>query len=215
MAQERTLDRIPHFDERSKDHRLAAPATRATYRLWHLDERNDQGQDGACVGFGTGHRLAAAPIEVSGVDYAFSMKLYNEAKTRDPWPGEDYDGTAVLAGIKTAQAWGYVTSYKWCFTLQDYISAILTEGPVLVGVNWLDSMFDPNPRTHVLDCSGSVAGGHCFILRGVNTHTRMFRMTNSWGPDWGYHGDASISFADWEKLMADQGEGAVLYEKRL
>jgi len=214
------LDRIPYFDPRSREHPVSEVLPRSTtalptYKLWRLDERNDQGQEGACVGFGVGHRLAAAPLEVSGIDAAWSHRLYKEAQKIDPWPGENYEGTAVLAGIKVSIRMGHVYSYRWCFSLEDYIKAVLLEGPVLVGTNWMDSMWDPDPDTHILDCRGEVSGGHCYIIRGVNTRLKKFRITNSWGKDWGYNGDASITFADWQKYMMPEGEGAVLFEKKV
>lgn len=209
------LDRLVHFDPRSRAYGVrevlpsAPPALKA--KTWALRVRNDQGPDGACVGFGTGHRLAAAPIEVSGVNYALSMALYHEAQKLDDWAGEDYEGTSVLAGIKAAKARGYVSEYRWCFTLQDYIDAVLHEGPVLVGTWWKDSMWNPD-SSGFLNTSGKNVGGHCYILRGVDTRKKAFKMTNSWGRGWGDNGDAWISFESWEKDLMPGGEGAVLYE---
>jgi hypothetical protein len=217
-TEDRRLDRLLQFDERSKLYpvreRIDATSRPKTAKTWRLTVRNDQGQDGACVGFGTGHRLAAEPVEVSGVDYKFSMALYNEAKKLDPWPGEDYEGTSVLAGIQAAKARGRVGEYRWCFTLQDYIDAILTEGPVLVGTWWKDSMWDPG-IDGFLNTSGKNVGGHCFILRGVDLRRKAFKMTNSWGKTWGQGGDAWISFESWERDLMPDGEGAVLYETKL
>jgi hypothetical protein len=116
------LDRLIQFDERSRAYSVRERIDPKTGRpkrskTWALNERNNQGSDGACVGFGTGHRLAAAPIEVGGINYDFSMAIYREAQRLDPWPGEDYEGTSVLAGIKAAQKRGYIKEYRWCFSL--------------------------------------------------------------------------------------------------
>jgi hypothetical protein len=98
--------------------------------------------------------------------------------------------------------------------LDDYIDAILLEGPVLVGTQWKNTMWNPG-EDGFLDTTGSDAGGHCYILRGVDLRKQAFRMTNSWGPEWGKNGEAWISFEGWERDMMPDGEGAVLYEQKL
>lgn len=208
------LDRLIEFDARSRAFGVAEvieAKKRPSSKTWRLDERNDQGREGACVGFGVGHRLAAAPLELSGVNYKFSYALYKEAQRLDPWEGEDYEGTSVLAGIKAAQKRGHVGQYRWCFTLDDYIDALCFEGPVVVGTWWKDSMWSPDSSGY-LKTSGRNIGGHCYLLRGVDMKRKAFKVTNSWGRDWGQKGDAWIKFEDWERDLMPGGEGAVLYE---
>jgi hypothetical protein len=57
--------------------------------------------------------------------------------------------------------------------------------------------------------SAEIVGGHCYVLNGVNTTARVFRMKNSWGRGWGIDGRASISFADMERLILDNGEACM------
>lgn len=212
------LDRLIEFDARSRSFSvaevLAAPAPTVRSKTWRLKERNDQGRDGACVGFGVGHRLAAVPLRLGGVDNAFSFALYKEAQRLDPWPGEDYEGTSVLAGVKAAQARGHVREYRWCFTLDDYVQALLTEGPVVVGTWWKDTMWRPGADGY-MDTTGRNVGGHCYLLRGVDVRGKRFRLTNSWGTDWGTNGEAWIRWADWERDLMPGGEGVVLFEQRV
>lgn len=219
---DKRLDRLIHFDERSKQFpaELILPTDVKT-RTWGLRNiRLNQGQDGACVGFGNTHRLAADPVRFSHASYDYAMALYHEAQRYDDWPGEDYEGTSVLAGVKVLNKRGLYKAYHWCFKIEDYMRALSNEGPVVVGVNWMKDMFDPDERG-LLHPTGGVAGGHCFILRGLTLKPRgklkgvgpVFRITNSWGADWGQNGDAFITVEDWEQYLMPDGEGCVPTEQ--
>lgn len=218
------LGRLVQFDERSRNfaiERLQLPEGFKS-KTWALKQRLDQGQEGACVGFGTSHRIAALPMRYSSIDYNFAENLYKLAKTLDPWPGEDYDGTSTLAGAKAAQQLGYFTDYHWCFKIEDYMQAVASLGPVVCGTDWYRDMFEPDERG-MLHPTGSVAGGHCWILRGLTLKPRgarkglgpVFRMTNSWGPDWGEGGEAYITVEDFESKIMPNGEGYVPTEQRV
>lgn len=222
-AEDRRLDRLQEFDERSRAFGVAEVVPQPfKSKTWRLRERLDQGRDGACVGFGTTHRIAALPISFSGANYQFAMTLYREAQKLDPWPGEDYEGTSVLAGMKAAQARGHFSEYRWCFTVDDIIRAVAHEGPVVIGIDWLEDMFTPDERG-MLSPTGSVAGGHCLIIRGVTLEPRgvrkgvgpVFRLTNSWGADWGENGEAFITVEDYERHLMPGADQAVPMEQRV
>jgi hypothetical protein len=216
------LGRLKQFDERSRNFAVSSdlPITRG--RTWYLNERNDQGQEGACVGFGVGHRLAAAPVQRAHIDNNFSYTLYKAAQKIDPWPGENYSGTSVLAGIQAAQAMGYIDKYDWCFSVDDIMRALSNKGPVVVGTNWLSGMFNTRP-SGLLEVNGNVAGGHCYLIRGFAMRPRLrgesglspvFRITNSWGPDWGVNGEGFIKIEDYERYLLPEGDAVVPTEKR-
>jgi len=78
---ERTFDRLPEFDERSRNfpiglHLLvhygaeAAALVPRSY-TWSAGEVLDQGREGACVGFGWSGELLARPSVVAGVTNDF------------------------------------------------------------------------------------------------------------------------------------------------
>jgi Papain family cysteine protease len=207
------LDRLEFQDPRSLDFPISAvvPEEIVKGRTWSTPAWLDQGREGACVGFGVSHELAAYPAAVAGIKDAFAFDIYREAKKIDPWPGEDYEGTSVLAGVKIAQQRGYFDSYRWCFSVEDILRALSHEGPVVVGTNWHRSMYYPAP-SGLLKPDGDVVGGHCYLIRGFQLKPRfasepVLRIRNSWGRDWGADGDAFITLSDYEKHLlpgADQ-----------
>jgi hypothetical protein len=216
VTYDRRLDRLPQRDAKSRDFPISAvvPAEIVRGRTWACPAYLDQGREGACVGFGVSHELAASPVRVSGLTYSTAYDIYRAAQKIDPWPGEGYEGTSVLAGVKIAHERGYFDSYRWCFTVEDILRALAHEGPVVVGTDWRDSMSTPRPSGR-LDCSGSVAGGHCYLIRGFSLRARlrgekvepMFRIRNSWGLLWGKNADAWITVEDYERYLmpgADQ-----------
>jgi C1A family cysteine protease len=66
-------------------------------------------------------------------------------------------------------------------------------------------MFFPD-KNGVIKVGGKHSGGHAYIINGVDTKTKMFRLKNSWGKTWGKSGSAFISFSDMDKLIKQNGE---------
>ena len=102
-------------------------------------------------------------------------------------------------------------------------AAISHEGPVVFGIPWLDSMFDARP-SGLLDCSGSVMGGHAIMGRGLSLKPRLtgerlsepvIRLHNSWGRSWGKDGDCFIRLSDLERLLEDDGECCVPVNRKI
>lgn len=211
------LDRLRQQDPRSLEFPITAVVPEGVkQRTWALNERLDQGREGACVGFGVSHRIAAAPIEAKGITDVTAQAIYKAAQKIDPWPGEQYEGTSVLAGVQVAQQLGHFTEYRWCFGVDDMMRALSHEGPIVVGTVWKDSMFAP-AANGVLDCSGTNQGGHCYLIRGLDLRKKggpYFRITNSWGPDWGKKGDAWIRVEDYEAHLLPEGDACVPVEAR-
>lgn len=99
----------------------------------------DQGQEGACVGFGTSR--AASLFNKRLYD---AYPLYKAAQKIDPWPGENYSGTSVNAGLsilrkngpyrtKNNQTLPYaqdgITSYAWASNVTDVLRSMHSSEP--------------------------------------------------------------------------------------
>lgn len=186
---------------------LTATPIRITNRYW--DDNGwwgNQGNTPQCVGYAWAHWLEDGPVPQSGIAPIIPPRIiYENAQKLDEWVGENYAGTSVRGGVKYLQSVGKVSSYYWGFNLTILINSVLNLGPVVVGTNWYNGMFYPN-RNGLIKISGRIAGGHAYVINGVNTVTRLFRIKNSWGQSWGQSGHAYISFADMERLIRERGE---------
>lgn len=104
-------------------------------------DRYNQGQEGACVGFGTCRAMSL-------LNRAFydAPWTYHQAQLRDDEPGEDYDGTSVDAGMQVAKVLGLKTpawsaprlsqgikEYRWTSDIDEMISVMGAESYRKVG----------------------------------------------------------------------------------
>ncbi len=230
------LGRIVQFDEKSRNYTirqllderrqaLTAPRVRRT------GPTLDQGREGACVGFGCAHFMNAFPQPLRPhLDGPTAHGIYKEAQRIDPWPGENYEGTSVLAGVKILRQRGHINTYRWVGAGSqrlddDVIETLKNVGPIIFGIPWYFSMFEPKPNGLVeIDPASGVAGGHCLIgvnflpklkLDGEDKPFRAIRLQNSWGADYGvkYFGRGGHVYmrfdAFLEHLLANDGEGCV------
>lgn len=183
----------------------------------------DQGSQGACTGFGVGHNLIASPIQNTKIDDRFAIeKIYWEAQKIDPWPGGSYprafpkyEGSTVEAAAQATKNAGMIESYYWADTLDELRGGIAYHGPATIGVNWYEGMFGTD-KDGFIKVKGSIQGGHCVCLTGVQEKKGYFYGVNSWGTGWGLKGFFKISFADMERLLRENGQACFLVgEKQL
>ncbi|MDP8961508.1 MAG: hypothetical protein M3N32_07845 [Actinomycetota bacterium] len=201
------LDRLVEFDERSRAYpiRTLLPDEPRSY-TWRCDVWHDQGREGACVGFAWAHELSARPAVVpTSRDDAFT--IYRLAQTLDQWPGENYSGTSVIAGIKALQQLfpDRIAEYRWAFGLEDALLTIGRKGPGVAGLNWYEGMDQVDDRGFI-HVTGAIRGGHAILANGVNVKGRYVKIWNSWGPEWGRNGCALLSWDDFGRLLAEDGE---------
>ncbi len=204
---ERKLDRLVQFDPRSRNFPISYVNEGKVPRsyAWRCNTFLDQGTEGSCVGFGNTHELIARPSEVQNLGASYAITIYKDAQKIDPWEGEDYEGTSVLAGVKILHQQGWFESYRWAFGINDLILGVGRNGPAVIGVYWYEGMRDTDSNGYI-HVSGSILGGHCLLCSAVNIREKRFTLHNSWGTTWGESGRCYISFSDMERLLREEGE---------
>lgn len=209
------LGRLVAIDPRDGNYLLASPRVAPT-RMW----RNwydggwwgDQGQEPQCVGFAWSHFLEAAPTTHPKAGPSVDPTvIYTEAQRLDEWPGEGYAGTSVRAGAKFLQSIGAIGEYLWAFDADTVCRNLLETGPVVLGINWYDSMFAPDARG-VIHVDGGPAGGHAILATGYHRTRKRVRLKNSWGRGWGTGGHAWLGVDDLERLIREDGEACLAVE---
>ena len=204
--------RIHQPDPRDHQYLLEPLATTRTSRFWRANTIHlDQGQTPRCTAYAWMHFYCDSPKPHSK-PYEVCVMFYNAEQKIDGMP-MPHDGSSVRAGAKVLKADGHCTSYRWAFTLHGVVNCLLEQGPVIVGTNWYDSMFQVGPDGFVKITAGaSIAGGHAYKLDGVNTVKKYVRIKNSWGTSWGQGGFAKLSFAALERLIGEDGEACKAVE---
>ena len=210
-----TLGRLVEHDDRSRDHAFSVSAAKPKTILWgHSAPVLDQGQVGSCTGNALAQWLNtdfAQKLRKGVLAEADALKIYSLGTQLDSIPGSyppDDTGSSGLAVCKAGVKLGYLSAYKHSFGF-DALLLTLQHTPVIVGTEWLKNMFTPNQTTGFIRATGAVAGGHEYLVLGCDMENEFITMLNSWASTWGQNGRAKISFKDFEKLLAAQGDVTV------
>ena len=222
----RRFDRFPSRDERRGNYLLeeVLPSQEPVIRTWSSRLTTDQGREGACVGHGHTTDAVASPRpapRTATVEQAneTALRLYHRAQQLDDWAGEAYEGTSVDAGFNAARELGWIDSWRWMTNVSQIRDAVIAEGPVVIGINWYDSMYETRP-SGLVEVGGSIVGGHCLTIigyhpgmripgEGWDTRFEVFKWKNSWGPDYGKNGVGYVRSNDLATLLNDHGDAAV------
>jgi hypothetical protein len=119
----------------------------------------DQGREGACVGFSISRM--ATWYNRRRYDARW---LYKEAQEVDEWPGEDYEGTSVRAGLNVLRQHGHrrvergksgleqfadgIDAYRWINSAEEAIRTIGNSYASRIGaIPWCNSWGRSYPRT--------------------------------------------------------------------
>lgn len=200
------------WDERNSNFPISGLLPRKAYatqvnKVWDCKHVLDQGAAPACVGFAFAHQMIADPYPEKHINNPQGMSLYLRAQFLDQFPGEDYQGTSTLGGVKAMQELypGSIESYRWGDTkrLDDIIACIGHFSPVVISTNWLTGMDSPD-KNGLIRAVGNSRGGHCYMLRGQHIKKKQFTLQNSWGTYWAKGGTALISFDDMLQLLQVQ-----------
>lgn len=161
-------------------------------RRWTPGRQLDQGSEGACVGFGCMAEALATPVRTRAAVNADAQgfRMYEEARRRDEWAGENYAGTSLTGGGNAMRALGYLDQFLWLHTPEEIALAIAWSGPVVIGIPWTTTMDELNEPDEYFEFGGTLRGWHCVLLYGahgfapggrVYDHGPWFDLRNSWG----------------------------------
>lgn len=183
----------------------------------------DQGDLGSCTGTAAeafagsdplydaiSTQVKARPTGDPVADEKQAVALYSAATGLDDvhgqYPPTDTGSTGV-AVAKAAQKAGLISGYQHAFSLDTALKA-LAVSPLIVGVNWYEGFDNPDANGHV-KISGSVRGGHEFLLYGIDAKTNVVLARNSWSTSWGVQGCFSFSFDDLGRLLSEDGDATL------
>ena len=225
------LDWVSRHDSRSMNFLMAESLFNAEIekkpKRWKPGVTLNQGQEGACVGFGWTQELLTSPrpyLTDAATGNSYARGFYHETLLNDEFEGEEDTGTSVLAGAKTAVRRGEMGEYRWCRTVEELRDTIITTGPVVIGIPWYHDMYWTRD-SGLVTVGGDLVGGHCILvdeyhpgkrLLGEDYHARFegFGWHNSWGDGYGINGRGFIRIEDMRDLIKQWGEMCVPVNRR-
>lgn len=199
------LGRHIHHDERSRGFATGPGEIRTVLHRRHIPPFN-QGNLGSCTGNALAGALSSGPFKHRFSEYT-AVKIYKAATKIDPFEGEyppDDTGSDGLSVCKAAVQFGWLSGYRHAFDFNSALAA-LTQAPIIVGIEWLDGMDNPDAYGRV-SYRGNSRGGHEIEFLGVDVQRQEVRFAQSWGLFWGDHGYGVMSWADFESALANNGD---------
>jgi hypothetical protein len=181
----------------------------------------DQGDLGSCTGNAAAGLVGTDAVGYTGqtsveisshaltVDETLAVQVYSLATQLDEYPGTyppDDTGSSGLGAAKALQQLGLASAYFHAFSLEA-LNTALQRGPVMIGVDWYNSMFEPDKNGVIpVNRRSGVAGGHEFVVSAYVPNSGLYRMDNSWGGSWGIGGSAYFRTADLQALLSADGD---------
>jgi hypothetical protein len=209
VSQRRGLGRLPSPPD-SRDYRLSNylplrwPDFSTDMAVYATGPALNQGSTPHCVGFSGVGWMNAEPVP-NTLREDDGHALYWDCKAIDGYPG---DGTYVRTLARVLKSKGRISGYAFGSVL-DARRFILTEGPVVFGIPWLEGFFYPDSEG-VIKPWGELCGGHAILAYGADPVYCWLQ--NSWGKSWGKGGTCRISWADLEAVFGDHGEAMAAVE---
>ena len=188
----------------------------------------DQGQEGACTGFGLAAVVNLLLKEQRQEGPVSPRMLYEMARLHDEWPGEEYDGSSCRGVIKGWFHMGVCASDLWRYdanrpghltiarakdarkrtvgayyrirkSIVDMHAAINEAGAVLCSAKVHDGW--SHARGGKIKFKSTELGAHAFAVVGYTSEG--FLVQNSWGAEWGKGGVALWTYEDWMDNVID------------
>jgi C1A family cysteine protease len=106
--------------------------------------------------------------------------------------------------MQALRARGLVKAYTHGYGLNATLHALVLR-PSIVGMTWLTGCDSPDAND-VVSYTGSARGGHEIEIVGLDVAAKLVWMANSWGAGWGLSGYLAMSWSDFAKALADNGD---------
>lgn len=178
---------------------------------WELIEILDQGEEGACAGFGLAALINYLNAQRGDKTKVSARMLYQMAKQYDEWPGEQYEGSSARGAMKGWYKNGVCSAVKWPNTPQpdadDYLTkerqedalqyplgayyrvlprrvdvhAALNEVGVVYATAATHKGWDDTSDGYIRYKAGDEGSGHAFAIVGYTEEG--FIVQNSWGAE--------------------------------
>lgn len=201
----------------------------------------DQGEEGACTGFGLAAMInfllwEQNGYQTKGLRTVSPRMLYHMARMYDEWAGEDYEGSSCRGAMKGWHRHGVCVESLWPYrnkkgeiafvppakgweadaaqrplgayyriekkSISDLQSAIHEVKAIYCSANVHKGWFlKKTSEPVIIPPDRKSVGGHAFAIVGYTEDG--FIVQNSWGPGWGYHGFAILSYEDWAANATD------------
>jgi hypothetical protein len=206
------LGRHVLHDPRSKHHRANEAVRVRSVQHDAVGLPLNQGKLGSCTANALCGALDSEPFNKGGRRFRQreAVRLYEmeTALEGKPHPPHDPGGSGLMV-CKAAKKLGWITGYTHAFGL-DHALRALTLRPVITGVNWYESFYEPDANGLVkIHPHAKVEGGHEFLADGIDVHNQLVWFWNSWGRSFGVDGRFCMSFHTWERLLRERGDVTV------
>ncbi len=186
----------------------------------------NQGSEGTTIGFSVAYALQAAIKSKFNRKVTISARgLFVTARKFDEWPGEDYEGSSVVGGLKGAQQvgawlesqWPYagpapaasvkpaykVSKFRKLDSKPEALVSAMQAGQLPVVQLSVTEDFDrvgADGRV-VIRTPLRPTGGHSMAVVGFDQAKAEFRLANMWGPEWGDKGTLVIRDSDLKRIL--------------
>jgi hypothetical protein len=169
----------------------------------------NQGKLGSCTANALCGALNSAPFNRDGRQFRErdAVRLYDLETEMEgkPHPPHDPGGSGLMV-CKAAKRLGWITAYSHAFGLEHALRA-LTLRPVITGVNWYASFYEPDADGLVkIHPHAKVKGGHEVVADGIDLRHELVWFWNSWGKSYGVGGRFCMSFHTWDRLLRERGD---------
>lgn len=217
------LGRFVAHDSRSLNFQVEAARVEDLRSISHQQfiPTQNQGKIGSCTGNAAVANLATGLFweEVGkplfntkdvGPAQQYALALYSEATGLDPFPGAypPVDtGSNGLSVAKVLKNRGLISGYLHATSLEAVLTALARQ-PVNIGTVWRGDMFRPRQDGQI-KITGSISGGHQYMLAALDVELRRVWLENSWSDSWGRSGRAYLTWNDLESLLAQNGDCTV------